>query len=511
MISFRCDRPNLQNIHNRAVADLEKCVVPSPNGTDMLIEGAMFIGCWLESTGTISAEILSRFFPEAAVSTFLQFAAFCREDGLIPYKITDAGAGFRQVQMVTPLARSVWKCYKYTGDKDFLSRMYSAIAANDAWLARHRDTRGTGCVEAFCTFDTGHDASPRFWHIPDSCYCGDPARFDPDIPALPFLAPDLTANVYCQRIYLAKMARELGGDGDIWEQKAEETLSALMANCYDREDGFFYDLDNLGRFVKIQGDNLIRVLACEVGDDKFFAEKLEKYLLNTRKFFTRYPITTIALDDPRFSHDFKHNSWAGQVSFLTQIRLPEAFDLHGRHVELTWIIHPILTALSRFDKFSGSVSGWLGESGYSENYSPTMLCVLDYIERICGIYPGTDGKLWFTALLPKGMDYGEALATETAYSRDIDGVVFEIKNSEAGSVIRKNGKIHAEVPYGVRLVTDMSGEVLEIIGIVDREVKGALQINGNSYGFAVSGNEVVKFNGKRFDTVKNPGVVHLSY
>ena len=96
--------------------------------------------------------------------------------------------------------------------------------------------------------------------------------------------------------------------------------------AYDAEDGFFYDLDKHGRHVKVQSDLLLRVLACEIGDDEFFAQALDRYLLNTRKFFAKYPFTSIALDDPRYDPAYDYNSWAGPSNFLSLIRAPHAFE-----------------------------------------------------------------------------------------------------------------------------------------------------------------------------------------
>jgi hypothetical protein len=48
----------------------------------------------------------------------------------------------------------------------------------------------------------------------------------------------------------------------------------------------------------VQSDVLLRVLACEVGDDAFFDTALARCLLSTRKFFARFPFTSVAPDDP---------------------------------------------------------------------------------------------------------------------------------------------------------------------------------------------------------------------
>lgn len=510
-VRFVASHRKIEDVYYRSIRALMGDIVRSPQGGPMLLEGADFIGFWLESTGTVSTEVLSRFCPQTAQSCFSLFADYQRADGLIPYKITERGPAYRQIQMVTPLARSVWNLYRRRPDRAFLIKMYHAMARNDAWLAANRDTRGTGCVEAFCTFDTGNDASPRFWHVPDVPYQSDPARCDPDSPILPFLAPDLTANVYCQRRYLGRMAAELGLPEAGWKDKAAGSLKSLMDCCYDKTDHFFYDRDRHDRFVRVQSDVLMRVLACEVGDDALFCDELRRYLLNTRKFFTRYPLPVIAIDDPGYDPTPGYNSWAGGVSFLTELRLPTAFEYHHRYVELSWILHPVITALSRMEHFSGGISPWLGTCGYKDNYTPTMLCVLDYIERYCGIYPTPDGELWFTALVPQGIDYGETVADATGYSRKVNGATYEFINGMDGAAVYRDGKKLAAFPQGVRLVTDCDGRLRGLIGMVPHTVAGHVEWQGSRIPFTVSGNERLDFTGGRLVSVESPGVVWPCY
>ena len=510
-VKFVASHPKIETVYYRSIRELMNSIVRSVNGTPMLLEGSDFIGFWLESTGTISTELLSRFCPKAAQACFELFADFQRDDGLIPYKITDKGPAYRQIQMVTPLARSVWNHYCLNRDREFLEKMYRAISRNDQWLSVYRNTRGTGCVEAFCTFDTGNDASPRFWHVADTPYMDDAARCDPDSPILPFLAPDLTANVYCQRRYLQRMADELEIAGDTWAKKAEQSLDSLMTYCYDEKDHFFYDRDRNDRFVRVQSDVLMRVFASEAGDDDMFRDALQSYLLNTMKFFTRFPLPTIAIDDPGYDPTVGYNSWAGQVSFLTEIRLPPAFEYHHRYVELSWILHPIITALSRMERFSGGISPWLGNSGYSDRYTPTMLCVLDFIERYCGIYPTPQGELWFTSLVPRGIDYGEIVAEGTGYSRTVDQAAYEFVNEKEGSAVYKNGEPLYTFPGGVRLITDRSGGLKALIGMTARTVKGEVALPDRTIPFTVSGNERLAYTGNGFVSVEKPGVVLPCY
>ncbi len=509
-VKFAASAGRLEDVYYQALRKLLDCIVPTWDRGPILHEGGVYRGCWLESTGTINAELLSRFLPSVSGRTYEAFADGQREDGLIPYKITEAGPVFRQIQLVTPLARSVWNHYLLNGrNADFLRKMMTALARFDQWLADWRNTRGSGCVEAFCAFDTGHDLSPRFWHIPDTPHQGDPKQYDPASPLLPLLAPDMTAHTYCQRLYLARMAEELGDSeqAERWRAKAKETLDSLFRHCYDGGDQFFYDVDQSGAFIRVQSDVLLRVLACEVGDDAFFQEALKGYLLNTRKFFAKYPFTAVAMDDPRFDPFSSYNSWAGPSNFLAIIRAPHAFEHHGRYVELTWVLQPIVSAMARMERFPQVLSPWTGAEGYTEAYSPAILGVLDFVERLCGIVPRPEGTLWFNGVLPYPLDHGEEVAGETGYSRTVDGAVFELAVTREGALVCRNGRELIRFPFGIRVVTDRSGELVEVAGLLHAPVSGEVVYQGRRFPVSAGPNEVLAFKEGRFISVRSPGAV----
>jgi len=510
-VVFVTSHDSLQQRHADAIRELFACIKPMAGQPPILQEGGIYLGCWLESTGTINAELLSRFIPSVSQATYNSFAAFQRDDGLFPYKVTADGPVFSQIQLVTPLARSVWNHYALNGrDRGFLQRMYAAMAGYDAWIARYRDTRGTGAVEAFCAFDTGHDLLARFWHVPDSPAGNDPAAYRADNPLLPFIAPDLTANIVCQRFYLARMAEELGEDGGEWRQKAEASLKALFEQCYDEDDGFFYDRDRNGQLVQVQSDVLLRVLACEIGDDAFFTEALRRYLLNTRKFFAKYPFTSIALDDPRFDPAFDYNSWCGPSNFLSLIRAPHAFEHHGRHVELTWVLYPILSALAQTTRFPQTLNPFNGRQGFTETYSPAILCLLDYVERLCGILPRSDGTLWFTGLVPYQVDHRDA-AHETAYSRRVDGHLFELVNTSDKMTAYRDGELLFTAPKGVRVVTRRDGTVISVIGMSVEPVEGQISLRSINVPLLANANDVLDLQDGIFRISSAPGLVPPSF
>lgn len=484
-VAFASADGALESAWLAALGLLFRSTRPSPAGGRMLIEGEDYKGCWLESTGSISAEVLSRFCPGLAESTFLSFARLARGDGLLPYKVTEAGPAYRQAQMVTPLARSVWKhCALNSAGADFVELMYGAMRGNDEWLAAKRDTRGSGCVEAFCAFDTGHDLSPRFWHLPDTCFREDPSRCDPDYPALPYLAPDMTANVYCQRLYLARLARSLGRDIEarVWEAQAARSLESLVRECYDEEDCCFYDRDASGRPVRLQSDVLLRVLACGVGDSGLFDRALERYLLNPRKFFAKYPPTSVAMDDPRFDRSFSRNSWAGPTNLLSLIRSPEAFESRSRYAELVLYMRPALAALSRARSFPQCLDPWSGEAGYGTGYTPAALCLLDFVERMGGILPLPEGGLRFSSL-------GEA---DCAYARKLGDRVFELESGPELARVFMDGREILSFPAGLHVFADAEGRPLRAANARPRKMAGTLVAMGIGHRFEAESDQAVE-------------------
>ncbi|MGC0249658.1 MGH1-like glycoside hydrolase domain-containing protein [Pseudactinotalea sp. Z1748] len=496
----------------QALAELNQCVRPLAGGPAVLHEGGTYDGCWLESTGTISAEVLSRFAPGVAEDTFTLFARHQRDDGLLPYKVSPEGPAYRQIQIVTPLARSVWGHYRLhhgaesSAARGWLDTMYAAMSRNDAWLARHRDTRGSGAVEAFCTYDTGHDLSPRHWFTPEHCHEGEASRYDPESATIPYLAPDLTANVACQRTYLGRIATELGAEDAPWHRAAQASAAALFEHCFDATEGTFFDRDATGALVRVKSDVLMRVLACEIGDGDFFTAALRRYLMNTTAFLSHYGFTSVAMDDPRFNGDHTRNSWAGPVNFLTQIRAPHAFDHHGHVAELALATRPVLAALLRADRFPQCLDPWSGEAGYTSSYSPALLWLLDAVERNFGILPTPTGRIWFTSMAPTRLGGGSA-ARATAYARTVAGVHYELGSDDAASRSFRAGRPHLSFPRGWRVETDLRGVPLAVVGLSPRPVTGVLTHEDQRWELTLAANQRAELDGGEVTVGSGPGFV----
>ena len=132
----------------------------------VLIEGSVYRGVWLECAPQ-EGLVYSQFFPALGFANHRVFFTTQRDDGYIACSVKPDVLGTGQIQMVVPVAATALDLFQTFGDSKFLEDAYAACSRWDAWLVKYRNTRGTGLCEGFCTFDTGHDNSPRWKGMPN--------------------------------------------------------------------------------------------------------------------------------------------------------------------------------------------------------------------------------------------------------------------------------------------------------------------------------------------------------
>ncbi|MGP8259843.1 MAG: MGH1-like glycoside hydrolase domain-containing protein [Acidobacteriaceae bacterium] len=371
----------------------------------VLVEGSTYGGIWQECApqeGLVYGTLAKYVATPPGVPTPLQvaranhmaFFAQQKPDGQLPAAIkladpigTDGGYG--QIQMVVPIAATAWELAQQTRDDELLATAYASCSRWDAWLRQYRDTRKTGLVEGFCTYDTGHDNSPRWAGIPNRCPDAD-ARKSPDIPSMPRLCPDLSATVYGARVALAAMAKALGkrSEESSWQADAEKIRRLILTKLYSPEDAAFYDLDAQNKFVRVRGDVITRVLGEHVVDpvkDKaIFDAVWTRQLHNPSAFWAPYPLPSIAMDDPTFVRPIPRNSWGGASQALTALRAPRWMPYYGKQAELTHLMQQWCAAIMRHGEFRQQMDPLTGEFTQPDpgGYSPAALVFLDFARRL---------------------------------------------------------------------------------------------------------------------------------
>ena len=368
----------------------------------LLFEGSTYPGIWLECgphEGLVYAT-LAKSIPtdaakitplEAARNNHLAFFELQRADGQLPASVKTTEDGYGQIQMVVPIAATAWELSELTGDEELLATAYSACSRWDAWLRQYRDTRKTGLVEGFCTYDTGHDNSPRWKGIPNRCPDAD-ARKCPPIASLPRLCPDLSATVYGGRIALAAMAKALGKTSEAarWQGDAETIRRLIIEKLYSPEDAAFYDLDAQDNFVRVRSDAISRVLGEHVldlshlHDTAIFDALWKRQIHNPDAFWAPYPLSSIAQDDPTFVWPIPRNSWGGASQALTALRAPRWMAHYGKRAELNHLMIQWCRAILRHGEFRQQVDPQTGEFTQPDpgGYSPAALVFLSFAKSL---------------------------------------------------------------------------------------------------------------------------------
>ena len=367
-------------------------------GYDMpvLIEGSTYEGVWQECgphEGLVYAQLARYVAPadpsplDVARNNHMAFFALQKEDGQLPATIKKTAIGYGQIQMVVPIAATAWELVRLRKDEELLTTAYRACARWDAWLRRFRNTRGTGLVEGFCVYDTGHDHSPRWTGVPKRCPDAD-ARKAPDAPGVPRLCPDLSATVYGARRALAAMAGALGKPAEAarWNEEAETIRRLILDKLYSPEDAAFYDLDCDGKFVRVRSDVISRVLGEHVldlsqkRDREIFQAVWTRQLHNPAAFWANYPLASVAQDDPAFVRPIPRNSWGGASQALTALRAPRWMPHYGKGAELAEMMKKWCQAIARNTEFRQQMDPRTGEFTLPDpgGYSPTALTFLLY-------------------------------------------------------------------------------------------------------------------------------------
>ena len=431
-------------------------------GAPVLIEGASYDGIWQEC-GPHEALVYRPFRSDVARNSHMTFFALQRVDGQLPANNKRTETGFGQIQMVVPIAATAWELAHRTGDDELLRTAYESCARWDGWLMRYRNTRGTGLVEGFCAYDTGHDNSPRWAGMPNQCP-GKDARNCPPVPGLPRLCPDLSATVYGARVALAAMAKALGRGHDVdrWAESAEQIRQLILAKLYVPEDAAFYDLDAQEHFVRVRSDVLSRVCGEHVVDQKTFDSLWERQIHNPNAFWAPYPLPSIALDDLVFVRPIPGNSWGGASQALTALRAPRWFEYYGKAAELSFLMGRWCDAIQQDMTFRQQMDPMTGEFTQTDmpGYSPAALVMVDFTWRLAGVRETEDGLEW--NVRPR------CAASQAAnFNMHLDGsrtasMIYDAR----GVALELDGKNIGRIESGAaRLMTDKQGRAKQLTGI----------------------------------------------
>lgn len=307
-------------------------------------------------------------------------------------------------------AWSVYNVYKQTKDKDFLKEMYPKLVAYHNWWYTNRDVDQNGIAEYGAMVDEAHyawekdengewqwakdedgtyavdvdavieaaawesgmDNAPRF----------DRAGFGKDDPGVLVYknknaqgevigysinqeSVDLNAYLYAEKIFLKAMAEELGNSADAqkYAQEAVKVQDYINTKMYDKETGFYYDLQTNADGTKktllvnrgMGPEGWIPLWANAATKEQ--AAKVKENMMNEKKFNLYVPLGTAAKDNPGYQAS---RYWRGPVWLDQALYGVEALQNYGYKDEAKTLAYRL------FDH----TEGLLGDGPIRENYNP---------------------------------------------------------------------------------------------------------------------------------------------
>jgi putative isomerase len=242
-----------------------------------------------------------------------------RADGMIPDAVHDEGTITRlshpiegDVTKPPLLAWAAWKLYELDHDREFLDEIYEPIVRWNNWWFEQNDSDGDGLCEYHHPYSSGLDDSP-LWDD-----------------GMPVEAPDLNTYLFLQLEALSKIARVLDqkDDAERWAVKAAEMAARLVRGMWDEQSGYFWANRIVNQqHVRVNVRTPFNLFPLITGRlPKSIVERLIAHLTNEHEFWPRYPVPTVALDDPKFD---PQTMWRGPTWVNVNYLLIEGLQRNG--------------------------------------------------------------------------------------------------------------------------------------------------------------------------------------
>jgi hypothetical protein len=269
------------------------------------------------------------------------------------------------------LASSSVLCDGSSDPARFRDEGLQALESHYEWLALNRDPDDDGLLSLILPDESGLDDSPKY----DELF-GWRAHWKPGYFALVERArrrgyraaaiarssdlhvEDVLINV-AYVLGLEALARMRGADGgERWARVARRTTEALLARCYDQDDGLFHDLAGRDeRPLRVSTWSSLAPIALSGIPEQVRRRLIETHLLHPERYRAPTGIPSVAMDEPSFVARFDMwRTWRGPAWMVT-----------------AWLLVPALRELGyddEADRIVDSLAAAVLRDGWREYYNP---------------------------------------------------------------------------------------------------------------------------------------------
>jgi hypothetical protein len=484
-VEFKTADSFLQNLYS-AAEEVSRKNETDFGGRTVLVEGGGYNALWIE-TQPMGGEMYAKRNLDAAVNNVLFFMEYQLFTGRYPGRVsyTDRPApSYSHLQgFCFPYHALNLFYWNKKRDMDYLQRLYQSLEAYDNYLWSCRDSDGDGCLELWCVGDTGEDHSSRFG-LENKFHYWTGELAPENNPVFPVESMDMMGYSCDARFTLAKIAALLQNGKDAeWENQAQAVQKKIHSYLWDERRGACFDRDAANKTIPVLVHNNLRAMYFNAFTQDMADRFVREHLLNPEEFFTPFPLTSIAVNDPAFRNN-SENDWSGQPEGLTYQRTIRALENYGYLSELTLFGRKLINNLGRRNTFPQQFDPFTGEFSEAESrtsYGPTALSTLEYISRFYGIHVQFDEIYWGC------LGNGEHKQSYVQYWGEEK---YSVETKPEGITGLINGKEVFTVSPGVRVVTDWNGRVSKIINISGKVLTLEYRIGGKKNQTLLQPNQI---------------------
>ena len=208
---------------------------------------------------------------------------------------------------------------------------------------------------------------------------------------------------YSLRNTLAKISTLLNnGQASSWANKAQQIQDKVTSYLWVADKHAAYDRDRNNNILNCMYHGNIQAMWHGLFTQQQADYFIKYNLLNPNKFWTTYPLPSIAVDDPLFQN-ISNNNWGGQPQGLTYQRVIRALENYGHFAELTLIGQKLINKCGTSLQFTQQMDPYTGAQNGGNGYGPCILANLEFINRLFGVH--IEGESVYWSGLDRGSNY----------------------------------------------------------------------------------------------------------
>lgn len=307
--------------------------------------------------------------------------------GMVPNFLKDwPPLGYSQIPI---LAWGVLQVFRQTGDRELLEKSLPHLVAFDDWYSTERDVDNDGLIEFGAYKPIGkagmvqtarYETFDFFPPMDSMKLTKHPARPDGGEWYGNVEGVEQTCFLLMSERALVEIAIELG-EKEIakhYRKIVRHRVAALQKKMWNQEKRFFYSLDSdSDRPIEVRSIQGFLTMCCDAAT-KAQAKELVTELLDTTLWWCKYPVPTVAMNDPKFD---SKGFWRGDMWPVTTYFVAYGLNRYGYHEEarkLTDKMVELFVLNGVNERYNGVTGKPLGVQGLGMSCSVWSMIVENY-------------------------------------------------------------------------------------------------------------------------------------